>query len=235
MSNLFQLKRLQTFFHIQFLFICLFFFYFTQAEDVLQVSSSQSGTSPHDNFIGFDKVVDGSLVRVRYQCSRPCQLAVEVVTVAPTLRKTDLLVFSSKWISSTPRVPSPPGAAQIASVHFISTRLLQQERFGGWKYEVRAWLQHLKDSREPGTYGDAMVRIYKVLQLTIRSQHLIRPPTECPSWSSHLMWQVTRDRISQCPHESGQTPNLIFLILFISITKETWRYVWVLYTHWPLY
>ncbi|TKS74871.1 Protein sel-1 -like protein 3 [Collichthys lucidus] len=46
-------------------------------------SSTQTEESLPGNFIGFDsapdKVVNGSVVRVRYQCSRPCQLAVEVV------------------------------------------------------------------------------------------------------------------------------------------------------------
>ncbi|GLD65491.1 protein sel-1 homolog 3-like protein [Lates japonicus] len=74
-------------------------------ECVLQAISSKSGESQPDNFIGFDsapdKVVDGSVVRVRYQCPGPCQLAVEVVV--STLRKTDLVVFRRKWISSTPR------------------------------------------------------------------------------------------------------------------------------------
>ncbi|KAG7228882.1 hypothetical protein INR49_008660 [Caranx melampygus] len=190
------------------------------AECVLQASSSQSGESPHDNFIGFDsapdKVVDGSVVRVRYQCSRPCQLAVEVV--APTLRKTDLLVFRRKWISSTPgvfrihqvRLGLPPSI--LYQHDFFNRNDLEAENV-----EIRAWLQHLKDSREPNTYHDAMLRIYKVLQLTPHSQRPIRPPTECPSWSAHLMCQVTRDRISQCPHES----DIIDVLKFpMAITGE---------------
>ncbi|XP_023284508.1 protein sel-1 homolog 3-like isoform X1 [Seriola lalandi dorsalis] len=182
-------------------------------ECVLQASSSQSAESLHDNFIGFDsapdKVVDGSAVRVRYQCSRPCQLAVEVV--ASTLRKTDLLVFRRKWISSTPRV---------LRIHQVMLRLppsilYQHDFFNRNDLEaenvtVRAWLHHLKDIREPGTYHGSMLKIYKVLQVTPPSQRPTKPHTECPSWSAHLVWQVSKDRISQCPHESDVIDVLKF-------------------------
>ncbi|XP_022614767.1 protein sel-1 homolog 3-like [Seriola dumerili] len=182
-------------------------------ECVLQASSSQSAESLHDNFIGFDsapdKVVDGSAVRVRYQCSRPCQLAVEVV--ASTLRKTDLLVFRRKWISSTPRV---------LRIHQVLLRLppsilYQHDFFNRNDLEaenvtVRAWLHHLKDIRQPGTYHGSMLKIYKVLQVTPPSQRPTKPHTECPSWSAYLVWQVSRDRLSQCPHESDVIDVLKF-------------------------
>uniref|UniRef100_A0A3B4VE07 Protein sel-1 homolog 3-like n=1 Tax=Seriola dumerili TaxID=41447 RepID=A0A3B4VE07_SERDU len=183
------------------------------SECVLQASSSQSAESLHDNFIGFDsapdKVVDGSAVRVRYQCSRPCQLAVEVV--ASTLRKTDLLVFRRKWISSTPRV---------LRIHQVLLRLppsilYQHDFFNRNDLEaenvtVRAWLHHLKDIRQPGTYHGSMLKIYKVLQVTPPSQRPTKPHTECPSWSAYLVWQVSRDRLSQCPHESDVIDVLKF-------------------------
>ncbi|PWA14402.1 hypothetical protein CCH79_00011155 [Gambusia affinis] len=84
---------------------------FTFTACFLLAASALRGVSTHgddaapDSFIGFDsvpdRVADGSVVRVRYRCSRPCRLAVEVVL--STLRKTDLVVFRRKWISSTPQ------------------------------------------------------------------------------------------------------------------------------------
>ncbi|GAA6217828.1 protein sel-1 homolog 3-like [Lates japonicus] len=174
-------------------------------ECVLQAISSKSGESQPDNFIGFDsapdKVVDGSVVRVRYQCPGPCQLAVEVVV--STLRKTDLVVFRRKWISSTPRayrihqvlLRLPPSI--LYQHDFFNRNVLEPENV-----TIRAWLDHLKDDSEAGTYHGSMLRIHKVLQIIPLSERPIKPPTGCPSWSAQLMWQITRSRISQCPHES---------------------------------
>ncbi|XP_071343140.1 protein sel-1 homolog 3 [Trachinotus anak] len=183
--------------------------FFIMGTCALQAISSKSG----DNFIGFDsapdKVVDGSVVRVRHRCSRPCQLAVEVVV--STLRKTDLLVFRRKWISSTARVfrihqvlfRLPPSI--LYKHDFFNRNDLEAENV-----TVRAWLCHLKDGRGPGTYHGSMLRIYKELQVPPLSERPAKPPTECPSWSAHLMWQVTRNRINQCPHESDITDVLKF-------------------------
>ncbi|XP_070765272.1 protein sel-1 homolog 3 [Enoplosus armatus] len=171
----------------------------------MSASSSHTGESLPDNFIRFDlapdKVVDGSGVRVRYQCSRPCQLAVEVVV--STLRKTDLVVFKKKWISSTARVYRirqvllrlPPSI--LYQQDFFNRRVLDVRNV-----TVRAWLDHLNDGSEPGTYHGSMLRIYKVLQVKPLSERPTKPPAECPSWSAHLMWQMTRNRIYRCPHES---------------------------------
>lgn len=212
----------------------LLVFHFTQGHCVLRVIStslSQTGESPPDNFIGFDsapdKVLDGSVVRVRYQCSGPCQLAVEVVV--STLRKIDLAVFRRKWISSTPRVHRvrqvllrlPPSV--LYQQDFFNRRVLDAQNV-----TVRAWLDHLNDGSEPGTYHGSMFRIYKVLQIKPLSERPTRPPTECPSWSAQLMWQMTRNRIHQCPHESGQSLHRIFKHcprpIFIT---QTFIIVWV--------
>lgn len=181
----------------------------------ISTSPSQTGECPPDNFIGFDsapdKVIDGSVVRVRHRCSRPCQLAVEVVV--STIGETDLVVFRRKWFSSTSRV------YRIQQVPLrLPTSILYQRNFFNrhvldtQNVTVRAWLRHLNDGREPGTYQCSMLRIYKVLQIEPLSEHPTNPPAECPSWPAQLMWQMIRNRIHHCPHESGQ-------ILQIFITK----------------
>ncbi|KAM7388614.1 hypothetical protein PAMP_024779 [Pampus punctatissimus] len=170
-------------------------------------SSSQSGESLPDNFIGFDsapdKVVDGTVVRVRYRCSKQCQLAVEVVV--STLKKTDLVVYRRKWISSAARVyrfqqvrlSFPPS---IFSQHSLFNKHIVEAE----NVTLRAWLDHLHDGSGPGTYHGSIVRIYKVLQIMPLSKRPTKPPTECISWSTQLMWQMTRNRIHQCPHEPGE-------------------------------
>ncbi|XP_026201993.1 protein sel-1 homolog 3 [Anabas testudineus] len=180
---------------------------------MLQAISSQSGESLPENFIRFDsapaKLVDGSVVRVRYLCSRPCQLAVEVAV--SILGKTDLVVFRRKWINSTPRVYRihqvllrlPPSI--LYQHDFFNRNVLEAKNA-----TVRAWLNHLKDGGEPGTSRGSILRIHKVLWVTALLERPNKPPTECPSWSAQLMWQMTRNRIHQCPDESDIIDMLKF-------------------------
>lgn len=214
LPNLFERKWLHALF--TFTQFYLHIFHFTQGHCVLQAispSPSQAGESLPDNFIGFDsapdKVVDGSLVRVRYRCSRPCQLAVEAVV--STLKKTDFVVFRRKWIGNTTGVYRihqvllrwPPSI--LYQHDFFNRRILDAQNV-----TVRAWLNHLNNGSEPGTYHASMVRIYKVLQIKPLSERPTKPPAECPSWSAQLMWQLTSNRINHCPHESGQTLKHIY-------------------------
>ncbi|KAA8589682.1 hypothetical protein FQN60_013047 [Etheostoma spectabile] len=179
----------------------------------ISTSLSQTGESPPDNFLGFDsapdKVVDGSVVRVRHRCSRPCQLAVEVVV--STSGETDSVVFRRKWFSGTPRVYR----IQQVPLRLPPSILYQRDFFNRHVLDpnnvtVRAWLGHLNDSREPGTYQCSMLRIYKVLQIEPLSERPTKPPAGCPSWSAQLMWQMTRNRIHHCPHESDVIDMLKF-------------------------
>ncbi|XP_030583534.1 protein sel-1 homolog 3 [Archocentrus centrarchus] len=183
------------------------------AKCALQVLSAQSGETLPDNFIGFDsvpdKVVDGSVVRVRYQCSRQCQLAVEVVV--STLQETDLVVFRRKWISSRTQVYRihqvplrlPPSISY--QLDFFNRNILDTQNM-----TVRAWLDSFKNGSELSTYRSSMLRIYKVLQIIPPSERPSKPPTGCPSWSAQLMWQMTSHRIHQCPHESDVIDMLKF-------------------------
>uniref|UniRef100_A0A3B5AKH5 Uncharacterized protein n=1 Tax=Stegastes partitus TaxID=144197 RepID=A0A3B5AKH5_9TELE len=163
------------------------------------------------NFLFFWQtfVVDDSVVRVRYRCSRPCRLAVEVVV--STLRKTDLVVFRRKWISST---------SQVYRIHQVLLRLppsisYQRDFFNRnildtQNVTVRAWLDCFKNGSLLSTYHSSMLRIYKVLKIMPLSERPSKPPAGCPSWSAQLMWQMTSNRIHQCPHESDVIDVLKF-------------------------
>ncbi|XP_060885719.1 protein sel-1 homolog 3 [Labrus mixtus] len=174
----------------------------------ISTSSARPAESRPDNFIEFhsapDRVVDGSAVRVHYQCSRPCRLAVEVVV--STLKKTDFVVFRRRWIG---------GAPGVSRIHRVLLRLppsilYQQDFFNrrvldAQKASVRALLEHLDESSEPRTHeGSSRLKVYKVLQIYPNER-----PTACASWSAHLMWQMSRNR-TQCPHESDVIDMLTF-------------------------
>ncbi|XP_029906417.1 protein sel-1 homolog 3 [Myripristis murdjan] len=177
-------------------------------------SSSLSGKSPHGNFIWFDsasdKVIDGSAISVKYQCSRPCQLAVEAMISIP--QGTEVVVFRRKWISSKPpRVP----CTRLVLLRLPRAVKYQRDFFNRHIIEaqnvtIHAWLERLKDGYERRTYRGSLVRIHKVLRIVPLSASLTKPPTQCPSWPAELMWQLTRNKIYQCPHESETIDMLKF-------------------------
>lgn len=181
---------------------------FTQGLCVFQPTissaSPQNGETMPDNYIGFesvaDRVGDGSLLRLRYRCSRPCRLLLKVVV--STLRKTDLVVFRRKWVCSM---------APVYRVQQVRLRLplpvLYQNSFikrsvlDARNVTVCAWLAHYKES---GTYHKSLSRICRVLQLKSSSRHPAKCSSVCLSWPAKLKWNKTRNLILQCPHESGQ-------------------------------
>lgn len=197
-NHLFQRNRL-------FYFHQFYFIFSPQGMCVLQDVPSQSGDTSPDSFIGFesvpDKVADGSVVHVRYQCSRPCQLAVELVV--STLGQTNLVVFRRKWISSTPQVSRTQQVLLRLPPHISHHhRHFSRKVLDPQNVTVRAWLDYLKEGNEISDH-DSMLRIYEVKQILPLSMLPRNPPTGCPSWSAYLMWQMTKRKNPQCPHESG--------------------------------
>lgn len=163
-----------------------------------------------DNYIGFesvaDRVGDGSLVRLRYQCSRPCRLLLEVVV--STLRKTDLVVFRRKWVCSI----APVYRVQQVRLRwplpsFYQNSFIKNIILDARNVTVRAWLAHRNES---GTYYKSLWRICRVVQLESLSGQPATRSSVCLSWPAQLKWNVTRNTILHCPHESGQIINLTF-------------------------
>lgn len=189
------------------LFVNESIFHFTQGHCVLQtisISSSNTGENLPGNFIAFDsapdRVGDNSALRVRYLCSRPCRLVVEVVV--STLRETNVVVFRRKWMSSASQVHRirqllimwPPSI--LYQRDFFNHRLLEARNA-----MVQARLDHLG---EDGTHDDVTLRIYKELTL---SEPLAKPARVCPSWFAQVMWKMTRGGLWGSSYEQGQTPS----------------------------
>lgn len=160
-----------------------------------------------DSYVRFeslaDRVGDGSLVRLRYRCSRPCRLLLEVVV--PTLRKTDLVVFRRKWVCSIARVDRvQQGRLRWPQPILYQNSFIRRSFLDARNVTVRAWLAHCN---EPRTYQKSLWRICRVLQLKSLSPHPAKRFGVCLSWPAQLKWNRTRNTILHCPHESGQIIN----------------------------
>uniref|UniRef100_A0A8C7T0L1 Uncharacterized protein n=1 Tax=Oncorhynchus mykiss TaxID=8022 RepID=A0A8C7T0L1_ONCMY len=190
---------------------------------ITPTSSSPAGDSSvlHGDSIQFDLVPDivmnGSVVQVSYQCSRACEVGVEVMV--PTQTKTGVAVFRRRWTNHrrlhVPRTHPvklwfPPGMAYRKD-------LFMRRTLDVHNVMVRAWLDHLEQGKgdkghvnRTSTYNGSLVRTFKVLQAVLPSERPARLYPGCPSWMADLMWQLTRDRIRQCPHESDTVDILTF-------------------------
>ncbi|XP_071010448.1 protein sel-1 homolog 3 [Oncorhynchus clarkii lewisi] len=190
---------------------------------ITPTSSSPAGESSvlHGDSIQFDLVPDivmhGSVVQVSYQCSRACEVGVEVMV--PTQTKTGVAVFRRRWTNHrrlhVPRTHPvklwfPPGMAYRKDLFMRRTLDIHNVM-------VRAWLDHLEQGKgdkghvnRTSTYNGSLVRTFKVLQAVLPSERPARLYPGCPSWMADLMWQLTRDRIRQCPHESDTVDILTF-------------------------
>lgn len=189
----------------------------------MSTSSSPAGESSmlHGDSIQFDlvpdKVMHGSVVQVSYQCSRACEVGVEVVVSTQT--KTGVAVFRRRWTNHrhlhVPRTHPvklwfPPGMAYRKD-------LFMRRTLDVHNVMVRAWLDHLEQDKgdkghvnRTSTYNGSLVRTFKVLQAVLPSERPARLYPGCFSWMADLMWQLTRDRIHQCPHESDTVDMLTF-------------------------
>uniref|UniRef100_A0A8C7FH72 Uncharacterized protein n=1 Tax=Oncorhynchus kisutch TaxID=8019 RepID=A0A8C7FH72_ONCKI len=190
---------------------------------IMPTSSSPAGESSvlHGDSIQFDLVPDivmhGSVVQVSYQCSRACEVGVEVVVSTQT--KTGVAVFRRRWTNHrrlhVPRTHPvklwfPPDMAYRKD-------LFMRHTLDVHNVMVRAWLDHLEQGKgdkghvnRTSTYNGSLVRTFKVLQAVLPSERPARLYPGCPSWMADLMWQLTRDRIRQCPHESDTVDILTF-------------------------
>lgn len=150
-----------------------------------------------------DTVMEGSVVLVHSQCSRPCVVGVEVVVSTPTKRR--VFIFRRRWTNHrhlhVPRkhlveLPFPP--SMVYRGDFFVRRTLDVQ-----DVMVRAWLDHLDSGNETGTYYGSLARTFKMIQTLPPSERPARPHTGCPSWMAELRWRLTKDRISRCPQEPG--------------------------------
>ncbi|XP_072294196.1 protein sel-1 homolog 3 [Eucyclogobius newberryi] len=170
-------------------------------------ASSLAVDSSHHSFIAFasapDRVVDGSTVVLRYNCSRPCQLGIRVL--ASTLQETNLVIFRRTWLIRAPGGQTthqvllrfPPSVLFRGSLH-------NREVLEVLDLTLGAWIRH-KDVPEGG-----ILEVSKQLQITPLSERPIKPPTECPSWPSQLMWRINTRRITRCRQEAAEMDLLDF-------------------------
>ncbi|XP_033848057.2 protein sel-1 homolog 3 [Periophthalmus magnuspinnatus] len=184
-------------------------------------SSSVDADSSHHGFIAFasapDKVVDGSTVTLHYHCPRPCQLGVRVL--ATTLQETNLVIFRRTWLIRAPGgirthqvlLRLPPSILYRGSLH-------NREVLEVVNVTLGAWIQH----------KHGIVRVSKQLQITPVSERPSRPPTECPSWPSQLMWRINTLRITRCQQEAVEMNLLEFPLASTGEGFGAVRRVWPL-------
>lgn len=165
-----------------------------------------------DDFVKFEKepsvVIDGYSLSVRYLCSRPCVVGVEVV--APTEWRTGPLVFQKTWMNqhhfgSLRRRSLPlrfPAAMAYQTDFYVRHSIDAQDVM------LRAWLDHL--GRTNGSIGGlnayhtSLAHVFSILRTLPASKRPVKQHRSCLSWGPELLWKLNHNRLNWCPHESGQ-------------------------------
>lgn len=238
MCNLFQLKRLQTFFHIQFLFICLFFLLYT-GRGCITNQFPPEWCEPAWQFHRF------------WQSGRwftgPCAVSV-------------LQAMSA-------RCGSGDSGTHIKEDRFIGLQEEMDQQHTLSPQSTRCCSDclcpfYINTTSSTGTIW--RLKIWKfvpgcsILKTAVNLAHTVMPWwgfIKCCSWHhAHSAWldlplSALHGLATSCgrwPETESVTVHMNqfrHLILSFSFClfpsprrlKETWRYVWVLYIHWPLY
>ncbi|XP_029110357.1 protein sel-1 homolog 3 [Scleropages formosus] len=178
-----------------------------------------NGSASWGDYVKFinapSRVIDGYDLSVRYLCTRPCVVGVDVV--APSEWRSGPLVFQRTWTS----VPGPQGAARRHSLRlrFPAAMAYQRDFFIRSPIDthdmiLRAWLDHVE--RPNGSVGGldsyhgALVQTFLVLEVLPPSERPVKQHRTCLSWGAELMWILSRDKGGWCPRESDTIDLLTF-------------------------
>ncbi|XP_026054960.1 protein sel-1 homolog 3 [Carassius auratus] len=184
---------------------------------VLCESPDADGTHPGD-FVQFgnvlDSVMDKCNVQVQYNCSAACRIGVEIVISTP--RRTGVVVYRRTWTnhkglgkprSRTVHLSFPP--AVVYRRDFFVRRPLET-----CDVVLRAWMVHLFENEIGGShdkaYDQSLARTSIFLRTLPLPERPVYPQTSSVSWGAWLMWQLTKDTVRKCPHESDIVDILTF-------------------------
>ncbi|KAL1022557.1 hypothetical protein UPYG_G00029240 [Umbra pygmaea] len=162
--------------------------------------------------------VDGSFVQIRYQCSRACEVGMDVVA-SFTQNRTEVLVFRRRWTNHRHLHVSRTCLLKLTFPPDMQYRedLFSRHLSDVHAMIVRAWVYHLEEGKEDrchvngsSSYHGSLVRTFKVFHVMLPYECPAKPSSGCPSWMADLRWRLTKDRLHQCPHESATVDMLTF-------------------------
>ncbi|KAK2885928.1 hypothetical protein Q8A67_016765 [Cirrhinus molitorella] len=172
----------------------------------------------HGDFVRFgrvpDRVMDKCSVQVQYNCSAACRIGIEVVISTPT--RNGVIVYRRTWTNhkrfGKPRFRTVPLVFPSALLYrrdFFVRRPLEMSNV-----VLRAWIVHLVEGEIGGShakgYNQSLVRTSTSLRTLPLSERPEYPQTRSISWGAWLMWQLTKDHVRKCPHESDIVDILTF-------------------------
>nr|XP_055045216.1 protein sel-1 homolog 3 isoform X1 [Misgurnus anguillicaudatus] len=168
----------------------------------------------HGDFVQFgnapDMVTQRCTVHVHYNCSAACGVGVEIVLSTPT--RTNVTVYRRKWTNL--KGFGKPRSRKILLV-FPPAIVYRRDFFMRRPVEahdvvLRSWLFHLGKKDIGKGYNQSLVRTSTVLRTLPVSERPARPQTRSVSWEAWLMWQLNKDAVEKCPHESDKVDLLSF-------------------------
>lgn len=170
--------------------------------------------SHHEDFVQFghvpDRVMDRCTVQVQYMCSAACKIGVEIVLSTPT--RTKVIVYRRTWTNR--KQFGQPRSRKVLLV-FPPAVVYRRDFFMKQRVEahdviLRSWLVHLGKKDIGEGYDQSLVRTSTFLRTLPASERPARPQMRSVSWGPWLMWQISKDAVEKCPHESDTVDLLSF-------------------------
>ncbi|XP_063806930.1 protein sel-1 homolog 3-like [Pseudophryne corroboree] len=186
----------------------------------LQFVTTQTGTIHPDtsrSFIEFlnppETVTNGPVLKVLYHCERSQVVHVDVL--ASSLVKPLVGIFKKRWICS------PDGTESIREIRldFPDQMVYREDFFLRHPIYVsnvllRAWItDYPHDFNKPdrNSYNKGVVKMYHLIPTPAPYKRPYKDHQKTLHWDMELLWNLRKDKITQCPAEEEVAHLLPFL------------------------
>lgn len=169
----------------------------------------------YEDFIKLDiwnkKVLNDTKVSVCYLCSKPCIVTIEAV--ASLEFRTAVSVFRRKWEND---YNLHVNRDRTVNLKFPSSMVFRDDYFIRHSFIVHtvilyAWISHKQAQFGHGPqkegYLQAIAKDYTLLETVPPFERPYKEHKVCLKWSLEYTWRLQKNRITQCPYETGKWGN----------------------------
>ncbi|KAM9330374.1 protein sel-1 homolog 3 [Gastrophryne carolinensis] len=187
------------------------------AQETTRVTRQSDQHLDRKDYVAFEdlpKHLSSANISVRYLCSRPCRLYVDLV--ASSEFRTGVSVFKKSWKSEKPLHQPHSRSVNLvlpSSVVYRRDHILTHT-IDVYYAVLRAWVVHMEDVQRDLRHNEsiyyAAAKAFSVLNIHPPHQRPYRNHQICPSWYLELWLKREERSIHKCPHETSVSSLLSF-------------------------
>ncbi|XP_073404518.1 protein sel-1 homolog 3-like isoform X1 [Dendrobates tinctorius] len=183
----------------------------------MQLITSQTGTTGQPSFIDFinlpEKISKSPVLVVFYHCER--NQVVHIDILASSLSRSRVGIFKKRWTCS----PDDTKSSQQIKVDFPDQMVYKEDYFLRQPVQVtdvllRAWISDYPidfDKPDSHSYSNAVVKTSHRMKALPLYSRPYKDHQRTLLWDQNLLWNLTMDKIIQCPVEEEVVQFLSFV------------------------